>query len=32
VNLVLLKPVTFREVAQAIALLDTPNSPVAAGW
>jgi len=29
VNLVLYKPVTFRELAQAIALLDTPGSPVA---
>jgi signal transduction histidine kinase len=32
VNLVLYKPVTFRELAQAIALLDMPGSPVAAGW
>jgi PAS domain S-box-containing protein len=29
VNLVLFKPVTFRELAQAIALLDMPGSPVA---
>jgi len=29
VNLVLYKPVTFRELAQAIALLDTSGSPVA---
>jgi len=31
VNLVLYKPVTFRELAQAIALLDMPGSPVASG-